>query len=262
MLDIWEQEKMAAKTWEADFRYPAIKQSIQRISNQVSDDPFDSHFSLCLPIAARPMIGLTPGKVTLVFLVLGFLFLIGGVGFMSLGKRFDNGQYEGAFTALGACSSLSGMLCFFTPQFLQFRINRWLIGDRGHELIDRAAGGEILCAELSQADKNISISIDGDDHVLMWCDPDNGRVLIEGIAARYLIRQADVISLGPFEFINYIGAEVTYRVGDVELSIAIARVSMLFELIRQLPFLSFLKRRIKNRILEQMAQTLVNTETK
>lgn len=251
---------MAAKTWEADFRYPAIKQSIERIGDEVSDDPLQANFSLCLPIAARPMIGLTPGKVTLVFLLLGFLFLIGGVGLMALGQRFDNGQHEGAFTTLGVCSSLAGMLCFFTPQILQFRINRWLIGQRGQELIDRAGGREILCAELSQADKNISISVDGDDHVLMLCDPDNGRVLIEGIAARYLIRQADVISIGPFEFINYIGAEVTYRVGDVELSIAIARVSMLFELIRQLPFLSFLKRRIKNRILEQMEQTLVITE--
>lgn len=252
---------MAAKTWEADFRYAAIKESIERIGDRVSDDPLESNFSLCLPIAARPMIGLTPGKITLVFLVLGFAFLIGGVGLMSLGKRFDNGRHEGVFVIMGVCSSLSGMLCFFAPQILQFRINRWLIGQRGHELIDRAAGREILCAELSQADKNISISVDGDDHVLVLCDPDNGQVLVEGIAARYLIRQADVLSLSPFEFMNYIGAEVTYRVGDgVMLSIAIARVSILFELIRQLPFLSFLKRRIRNRILEQMVQTLVVTE--
>ena len=252
---------MAAKTWEADFRYPAIQQSIEKIGDQVSDDPLESDFSLCLPIAARPMIGLTPGKISLVFLVLGFLFLIGGVGLMSVGKRLDNGRYEGLFVIMGVCCSLSGILCFFAPQILQFRINRWLIGERGHELIERAAGREILCAELSQADKKIGISVDGDDHVLLLCDPDNRRVFVEGLAARYLIREADVLSCGHFEFMNYIGAEVTYRVGDgVILSIAIARVSILFELIRQVPFLSFLKRRIKNRILEQMVQTLVVTE--
>ncbi len=35
--------------------------------------------------------------------------------------------------------------------------------------------------------------------------------MIEGIGARYQIRAADVAKLVPFEFLNYVGAEISYR---------------------------------------------------
>ncbi len=75
--------------------------------------------------------------------------------------------------------------------------------------------------------------------------------IVRNAGARYLIRAEDVADFRPFQFMNYVGAEITFRISEeVSLSIAIARVSMLLELTRQLPFLFFLQKRIKNRIFD------------
>ena len=94
-----------------------------------------------------------------------------------------------------------------------------------------------MAAELSNADRSkMKISIDGDDHVLVLFDEDSRRLVIEGIGARYQMRAADV-HVEPFEFMNYVGADITCRIdSQTQLRVAIARVSMLLELIRQLPF--------------------------
>ena len=66
---------MAARTWEADFRYPAIQASIPLIRDGYLDDPFRFDGSFCIPVAERPAVGWTPGKIMLIFLVLGFALL-------------------------------------------------------------------------------------------------------------------------------------------------------------------------------------------
>jgi hypothetical protein len=81
--------------------------------------------------------------------------------------------------------------------------------------------------------------------------------LIEGLAARYHIRSEDVLAVQPFVHNNYVGASVRYRMGgNTDLLIALARVSLLYELTRQLPFLIFLRKRFKNRILDKISEPL------
>ena len=158
---------------------------------------------------------------------------------------------------VAACCTLSGILTLFLPAKLDRRIVSWLIGDRGHELLGRSSRACIMAAELSNADRSkMKISIDGDDHVLVLFDEDSRRLVIEGIGARYQMRAADV-QVEPFEFMNYVGVEITCRIdSQTQLRVAIARVSMLLELIRQLPFLFFLRKRISNRLLTNCRQTL------
>jgi len=45
---------MAAKTWEQDFRYPAIQASLPLIESHVGDETESPH-SYCLPLASNPM---------------------------------------------------------------------------------------------------------------------------------------------------------------------------------------------------------------
>lgn len=98
--------------------------------------------------------------------------------------------------------------------------------------------------------------------MVLFFDKANRRILIEGIAARYQIRGEDVVSLGHFIFTNYIGVRILCRVGEAELCIAVAKVSLLYELQRQAPVLFFLKRWIKNPILASAEQALFDSRTK
>jgi hypothetical protein len=249
---------MAAKTWEADFRYRAIQESIRLIRNESPGDIFRSQGSFCIPIAHKPIVGWTPGKLFLIFLVLGFVLLIAAAIIAGIAEQNPNvgvGE-EAVRIALFVALFVLGMACFFVPVLLDRFLMRLLTGARGAELASRP--GELLCAEISDTDpRKMKVSIDGDDFVLILADRENRRLLLEGVAARYLIRAEDVTDLKPFQFMSYVGAEITYRIGETTgLSLAIARTSVLLETIRQLPFLYFLQKRIKNPILKACQETL------
>ena len=249
---------MAAKTWETDFRYQAIQESIQVIRNGRTDDIFRCPGSLCVPVGHKPIVGWTPGKIFIVFLVLGFVFLIAAAIVAGVAERNPNLGDGGKAVALtlGVGLGTLGMACFFAPVLLDRFLMKLMIGSRARDLADHE--GELLCAELSNNDRSkMKISIDGDDYVLLLADAENQRLLIEGVAARYMIRADDVTDLRAFQFLNYVGAEITFRInGKTSLGIAIARVSLLLELTRQLPFLYFLEKRIKNRILQVCREAL------
>lgn len=245
---------MAAKTWEQDFRYPAIQASIEEIRSAGLTDPLEYAGSYCVPIADKPAVGWTPGKIYLVFLVVGFGGLAGGA-FLATVAEDNEGPQSALILAAAVVSSLTGFACFFVPSKLDKRIIRWLIGERAQHLFDRAGGARgLLAAELSRPDQQVQLSIDGDDHVLVYADPAAGELLIEGTGARYRIRSSDLKYIARFEFMNYVGAEIRCRINDeADLHVAIARVSLLLELTRQLPFLGFLRKRIRNRVLETCA---------
>jgi hypothetical protein len=249
---------MAAKTWETDFRYRAICESVKCIGDEHVDDLFNFAGSFCVPVAEKPIVGWTPGRVFLIALVLGFACLGGGAFIGGKAERNANLGLakNAAMLPLGVCLAVTGIALFFLPLMLDRSIMKLLLGARGVELA-RVPGG-ILCAEVSDPDRaKIKISVDGDDYVLLLADRANRRLLMEGVAARYMIRAADVVDLRPFAFVNYVGAEIAFRINDnTTLAIAIARVSPLLELTRQAPVLSFLRKLIRNRIHAACAEAL------
>ncbi len=242
---------MAAKTWEKDFRYPAIRASIREMQATDCDDPFELPSSLCIPVAEKPVMGWTPGKIWLIALVLGFV----GLG---MGAWLASKEQTGPLIA-GVCCSLSGMAMFFMPMYADRAIIRGLIGDRARELTERFPHAPLLSSELSNADRSqMKLSIDGDDHVLIVFDAEEKRILMEGIGARYQILADDIKLLEPFVFTNYVGAEILCRIDpQTDLHLALARPSGLYELTRQLPFLFFARKWIRNRIFEQCQETLL-----
>jgi hypothetical protein len=249
---------MAAKTWNKDFRYPAIQASIRAFGDDYRDDPFRYPGSFCVPVAEKPVAGWTPGRTALIALVIGFAMLVGGALLGSTAERRAPGADRSLILALAATCSLGGMVTFFLPATLERRTIRWLTRPRGDDLIDRSPRAKIMSAELSNGDRSkMKISVDGDDHVLVLFDGENRRLMIEGIGARYQIRAEDVERIGPFEFLNYLGVEIVYRTDEeTSLHIAIARVSILLEVIRQVPILFFLRKRLSNKPLAYALQTL------
>lgn len=251
---------MAAKTWEADFRYPAIQASRIVLNKFREDDVFKVPASFCIPVAEKPVVGWTPGRIMLIAIVLGFILLGAGVGMATLAEKQQDDTAKAAITTLAVCCSLSGMAMFFLPLACDRHIMNWLIGDRGYGLVERAGMTRILAAELSNADRSsMKISIDGDDYVLILPDDANRRVLIEGIGARYQIRAEDVKQLLPFEWTNYLGIEVVCRIGDQgTMRVAIARPSLLLEFIRQVPILFFLRNKISNKLFHRISEVLAD----
>jgi hypothetical protein len=251
---------MAARTWEDDFRYPAIQASMNLIRDGgYLDDPFRCPSSFCIPVAKKPAVGLTPGKISLFAVVMGFLLLGSGAVLASIAvpQNAPKAQENIPLLCVAGFSSLCGLGCFFIPLCLDRQIVGWLIGERGRRLIERAGMIQIMAAEASDADRNrMKLSIDGDDHVLIFPDADRHRILIEGTAARYQICAEDVEAVERFEFMNYVGVQLVCRVGEARLFIAIARVSLALEFIHQLPVLFFLRGRISNKLYTRFSEVL------
>ena len=248
---------MAAKTWDQDFRRGAIQASIRQLGDQSHDDPFDYEGSFCLPVGEKPITGWTPGRFSLIAIVVGFALLIAGVVIISKAEDAA-GEVDPLLMTLATLCSLTGVATFFIPVKGDKLILRWMLGERVHSRMGDFDSDHIMSSELSPpGPEGQKISIDGDDHVLIFFDDENRKIMIEGIGARYQIRAADVENLEAFEFMNYIGAEMTYRIDEsISLTIAIARVSLLYEFIRQIPILFFLRKRIKNPLLTKSERAL------
>lgn len=255
---------MAAKSWENDFRYSAICESMKKLTNENVEEPFDYPGSFCIPLAEKPIVGWTPGKIVLLAIVLGFAFLGSAVIITGKAERDEKlGKGKNAVALpIGLCLGIAGMGCFFLPPLADRSIMRILIGSRATDLRHRP--GTLFCAEISNTDRSkMTISVDGDDYALILADHENRRLLIEGVAARYMIRAQDINSVEPFEFMNYVGAKIDYRISDnVSLSLAIARVSFLVELIHQLPILFFLRKLVRNRVFQTCSEALHSPNAK
>jgi hypothetical protein len=233
----------------------AIQASLNLVGDDIRDDPFDYPFSFCIPIGKKPIVGISPGKLMLVALVLGFVFL--GLAAW-IGDKADKAAAAQStwLVITPSVLGISGFGCFFTPFLLQRRIVSWCIGSRGKSLLARSGRADSISCELSRPD-DTTISIDGEDHILMLFDKLNKRVLIEGVGARYLIRSDDVLSIRPFEFMGYIGAALSYQIDEeTVLRVAIARNSFWKEVVNQIPILLFVEKWLKNRVLEMLQETL------
>ena len=244
---------MAAKSWDVDFRHEAIVASVQVLKELDLEEPTEANVSYCLPLHERPVVGITPGKIMIVALVLGMALLCAGA---AIGWLVAKNNPPFIYVAAGC--TLTGMACLFISSFDR-SILRWILGARGTELAERSRAFPLISAEVSNTDRSkMKMSIDGDDYVLLLADETERRVVIEGVSCRYQILAADVEDIQPFEFMNLYGAEVQYRITPtVSLRLAIAKVSLRATLLQQAPLFYFLLgNKIPNPVLQKVTAAL------
>lgn len=248
---------MAARTWDQDFRKEAIQASIRKLGPEYRDDPFLYDGSFCLPVAEKPVVGWTPGRFSLIALVVGFVLMGAGAAIISAAEEAAAQVDPLVLTLAGLCS-LAGFAMFFIPIKGDKLILRWMLGDRVRSRLQEFDARQVMSSELGQpGPKGRKLSIDGDDYVLIFFDDENQKVMIDGTAARYQIRARDVESLNAYQFMNYMGVEITCRIDEhTTLEIALARVSLLYDMLTQVPIFLFLKKRLKNPLLQKCEQTL------
>ena len=245
-----------ANQWQNDFRYEAIQASVSCVNEYPEQDPFDLPFSFCLPVAEKPIVAwITPGRIMIVFLVLGLAGLFAGAATVSIVE--ENHKHANFWLALGCGCSLTGFVCLLLPIVFQTLITSWCIGPRGNALRQNSLKRDLFCCELGDS-SNPSITIDGDDHVLVRLDRKNNRLMIEGVSATYQIYAKDVVLMRPFEFASYLGADIIYHVDEnTSLRIGIAKASQLKELRAQAPIFYFVDHWITNNIYNDIFETLM-----
>ena len=120
---------MAAKTWDQDFRKKAIQASIRKMGADYRDAAFRHDGSFCLPVGERPIVAWTPGRFSLIAIVVGFALLIGGVVIITAAEN-KGGDAKPILMILACFCSLSGIATFFIPVKGDKLILRRMLGDR------------------------------------------------------------------------------------------------------------------------------------
>lgn len=247
--------------WSKDFRYPAIQASMNLVEHHRGNYIDHDSFSFCLPVSEKPIVAwVTPGRIALLFVVLGLAGLIAGAAIALLVDIEDKRNWAWTIIALACCGA--GILTLFCPVLFQKHINQFCIGERASNLLSKMGRNDIHFCELGDV-TDPTITVEGDDHVVVLVDHEQNRLLIEGTAATYRIRASDVLEVSSFEFMNYVGADITCRIDDkTSFRFGLAKVYLWKEVVVQLPFLPFLNRWIKNEILESVIVGLgLDTQT-
>lgn len=248
---------MAARSWEDDFRKDAIKASIRKLGAEHRADPFRFDGSFCLPVAERPVTGWTPGRFSLIAMIVGFALLALGLVIVTAAEAMGAKNDLVLLSLAGFCS-LSGIAAFFVPVKGDKLILRWLLGDRVRSRLHEFDSRCVMSSELRPHGPALrKMLLGGNDHVILFFDDENEKIMIEGTGARYQIRARDVESLHVYDFMNCLGAEITCRIDeDTRLEIALARASVLYEIMKHIPLFLLLKKHLKNPLLERCERTL------
>lgn len=111
-------------------------------------------------------------------------------------------------------------MMFLTPVVMKALLRR-RIAARGDSQLRRASSGRLVFMRIEDP-KTFHISKSApEDLVICRLDVAGRQLLIEGVTHRYVIRSRDVVRVKPVVFGTGRNAEVTYRVGNVELSLVL-----------------------------------------
>jgi hypothetical protein len=253
---------MAIKTWETDFRYPAIQASIRALSDAGRDDPFSHPGSFCLPAGRKPFVGWTRGRFVLIMMCLCLALGIAGVLIIVIGALLNaQGPIGYALAILVMCCWFAGSLTAFSPFVFYDRIIRWLIGERADALLRRSPFARVTGAEVFDGAKSrMALLMSTGEGALLFFDEQNRRVMIEGDGARYQIRAADVEEVSrvvwQFPYGRYVGARITYLIdSETRLQLLILRYSIMphylpWFILEAMPWL------VSNKVFENSLRTL------
>lgn len=251
---------MAAKTWEKDFRFPAIQASIRAVSDAYDDDPFKYPGSFCLPVAERPLVGWTFGRIGLIIIIVGIALVVGGIALLAEFSDTSRPDFW-MMLAAGLGILIVGLFVCLIPVKFDRPFLCWLMGDRARQLKERDGAMKVMSAELTSPIARNLMSIDGDDHVLILFDETNRRLLMEGMGARYQIRESDVRMIAPFRWMNYTGVELLFRIdAQTELRVAMARISLLESLGSDSLLTIFLRKFFPDKLLRNCERILGSSD--
>jgi hypothetical protein len=214
----------------ADFRDSAAEASRAALARLRCSDPLAAGISLCLEAEGDGRATLRRlRRLTLVRLIAGFiLMLVGAVILYAADVRkvpWLNEKEEWLIPA--AAAGVLGFLAIMSGPFLQRRFVMRHIRDRLAEsdLGDSGlppAGVEVEDSRTFQQPKVLP-----EDLARVLFDPDQRRLVIEGIVYRYVIYASDVIQMRAVKSSASLGLQIVYTAAGVPLGLTLIHDSLL-----------------------------------
>jgi hypothetical protein len=225
-------------TSKADFRDRAVAASRSVLDRREPFNPRTANTSLCLPVSesgARELKMAGWRKLTV-----HILFFLGAFGSLLTGLAGSQlKDPKGKETALGRDLEIFGLIGFLTFDvlFLVFALG----GDRvwkpflahrlrGHadSLLNEAEGLRSLVLRVEDARTYHRQKVAGEDLVIALLDPENRRIMLEGLSHRYVIRGADVTSFWPLQAHSVISIRIDYMIAEEKLALVLATTNPWF----------------------------------
>ena len=173
-------------------------------------------------------------------LTVHILFFLGAFGSLMAGLAGSQLKDPlGKVTPLGRDLEIFGLIGFFSFDvlFLVFALG----GDRiwkpflahrlrGHadSLLNEAEGLRSRVLRVEDARTYHRQKVAGEDLVIALLDPENRRIMLEGLSHRYVIRGEDVTCFWPLQAHSVISIRIDYMIADEKLALVLATTNPWF----------------------------------
>jgi len=215
---------------ERDFRDSAAAASRQALARLRCSDALAAGISLCLEAEGDGRATLRRlRRFTLVRIIVGMILMLAGAGIMYAADvrkvRWLNEKEE--WFIPGAVAGFLGFLVIMSGPFLQRRFVKRHIRDRLAESDLGNTGLPPAGVEVEDSHTFQQPKVLPEDLARVIFDPDQRRLVIEGIVYRYLIRASDVIQMRTVRSRSSLGLQIVYNAAGVPLGLTLIHDSVL-----------------------------------
>jgi hypothetical protein len=247
---------------QGDFRDRAVAASRERLRQFSSTDFRTIGTSLCLPASGSDGAGELKRAGWRKAILQGVLFVgaFGGLGVGLIGTQLKDQQ--GKNTPQGTQLMVIGIVTFFSlaipalfvaaggdrvgKPFLAHRLR-----SRPDSLLNEETGLQSRVVRIEDARTYHKTKLAGEDLGIALLDPENRRILLEGLSHRYVIRGEDVTCFWPLQAHAIISVRIDYQIGEGRLALVFATTNPSFHVLSGM----FADRAVK-RFVSSLAETL------
>jgi hypothetical protein len=213
-----------------DFRDSAAAASREALARLRCSDPLTAGISLCVEAEGDGRGALRRvRRFTLVRLIVGFILMLVGAGIMYAAdvRKVLWLKEKEEWLIPGAVIGFMGFLAIMGGPFLQRRLVDRYIRDRLAESNLGESGPPPAGVEVEDSRTFQKPKILPEDLARVLFDPDQRRLVIEGIVYRYVIYASDVMQMRTVKSSASLGLQIVYNAAGVPLGLTLSHDSVL-----------------------------------
>jgi hypothetical protein len=214
----------------ADFRESAAAAGREALARLRCSDPLGAGISLCLEAEGDGRATLRRlRRFTLVRIIVGMISMLAGAGIMYAAdvRKAPRLNEKEQWLIPGAVAGFLGFLVIMSGPFLQRRFVKRHIRDRLAESDLGSTGLPPAGVEVEDSHSFQQPKVLPEDLALVLFDPDQRRLVIEGIVYRYVIYASEVIQMRTVKSRASLGLQIIYTAAGVPLGLTLIHDSVL-----------------------------------
>jgi hypothetical protein len=224
---------------QIDFREAAVEESLRLLEANPGCHPDELPLSLVLPADVGGVAVLRHiARLTLVRLILALSGLAAGALLAAVQGKLAGLVHvsQGLILTLAGLCSIGGIVLLSSSVFLVRRTVRRALGTRYEAVVRLSTLRPPLCVGVEDARTFTKMKLAPEDFAYVGFDAAQRRLILEGLLFRYMIRAADVLTVGQAQGSTTTGTQIVFRVGRVVVGVTLQFDSVWHELKRQLFF--------------------------